>query len=57
MEDNVRGLHVARVIPGSPSDIVGLRTGDLVTSVNGENVNDLQAYYTPLSWFIVHGIV
>jgi len=48
LDGNARGLHVAQVIPGSPADIVGLRTGDLVTSVNGENVNDLQAYYRVL---------
>jgi S1-C subfamily serine protease len=48
IDSGARGLHVAQVIPGSPADIVGLRTGDLITSVNGENVNDLQAFFKAL---------
>jgi S1-C subfamily serine protease len=40
-----RGLHVAQVIQGSPADIVGLRSGDLITSVNGVAVADLAAYF------------
>jgi len=48
IDGNARGLHVAQVIPGSPADIIGLRTGDLITSVNGENVNDLQAFFRVL---------
>ena len=29
----------------SPADIIGLRQGDLINSINGENIKDLSAYY------------
>ncbi len=31
----VRGIKVARVYPGSPSDAAGLREGDVIHSLNG----------------------
>lgn len=46
--ENARGLVVAQVISGSPADIVGLRQGDLITAVNGENVNDIAAFFRAL---------
>jgi Do/DeqQ family serine protease len=48
LEGNVRGLYVSQVVSGSPADIVGLRQGDRVVSVNGENVGDLAAFYRVL---------
>jgi len=45
LDDDARGLHVAQVIQGSPADIIGLRNGDIITSVNGEPVNDLASYF------------
>ncbi|HCC36370.1 MAG TPA: serine protease [Treponema sp.] len=45
LDNDARGLYVAQVIEGSPSDIIGLRPGDLITSINGEDVRDLAAYY------------
>jgi S1-C subfamily serine protease len=39
------GLYVAQVISGSPSDIIGLRADDRITSINGEDVKDLAAFY------------
>jgi len=48
LNDDARGLHVAQVVEGSPADIIGLRTGDLITSVNGEDVNDLPSYFRVL---------
>jgi len=48
LNNNARGLFVAQVISGSPADIVGLRQGDRITSVNGETVNDISAFYKVL---------
>lgn len=48
LDRNARGLYVAQVEAGSPADIVGLRSGDLVTSVNGEAVSDLPSFYRVL---------
>ena len=46
--ENVRGLFVAQITPSSPADIVGLRQGDLIISINGENVNDIAAFFRVL---------
>ena len=48
LENNARGLYVAQVSSGTPADIVGLRMGDRIISVNGENVPDLTAFYRVL---------
>jgi len=48
LDSNARGLHVAQVIGGSPADIVGLRTGDLITSVNGVAVSDMPSFFRAL---------
>jgi len=48
LDDNAKGLFVAQVISGSPADIVGLRQGDFITSINGENVNDIAAFFRVL---------
>jgi S1-C subfamily serine protease len=45
LDKNARGLYVAQVIADSPSDIIGLRQGDRVTGINGEDVRDLAAFY------------
>ncbi|MCL2411350.1 MAG: trypsin-like peptidase domain-containing protein [Treponema sp.] len=46
LADSARpGLHVAQVIQGSPSDIVGLRQGDRITSINGEDITDITSFY------------
>ena len=42
------GLHIEQVIQGSPADIIGLRRGDVITSVNGIEVNDLLSYFRVL---------
>jgi len=46
--ENAKGLFVAQITSGSPADIVGLRQGDLITSVNGENVGDTSAFFKVL---------
>jgi Do/DeqQ family serine protease len=48
LNSNARGLFVAQVISGSPADIMGLRQGDRITSINGENINDIAAFYRVL---------
>ena len=45
LESDAEGLHVVQVIQGSPADIVGLRQGDRITSINGEEVNDILTYF------------
>jgi Do/DeqQ family serine protease len=45
---NARGLVVAQVTAGSPADIVGLRLGDRILSINGVNVADTAAFYRVL---------
>ncbi|MDR2543091.1 MAG: Do family serine endopeptidase [Treponema sp.] len=45
LSDNAIGLHVLQVLQGTPSDIVGLRQGDRIISVNGENITDIASFY------------
>jgi Do/DeqQ family serine protease len=45
LDKDAKGLCVVRVEDGSPADIIGMRQGDLVTALNGENVRDLRAFY------------
>jgi Do/DeqQ family serine protease len=48
IDSDARGLYVAQVIADSPSDVLGMRQGDLINAVNGEEVRDLRAYYRVL---------
>jgi serine protease Do len=41
-----RGALVARVIPGSPAQTAGLRTGDIITAVAGRPVDSREAFST-----------
>ena len=45
LDKNAKGLLVAQIIADSPADIVGLRQGDLITTINGEAVKDLAAFF------------
>jgi Do/DeqQ family serine protease len=45
LDKNARGLYVGQVIADSPASIVGLRQGDRITAVNGEEVKDLASFY------------
>ncbi|MDR1858986.1 MAG: Do family serine endopeptidase [Treponema sp.] len=45
---DARGLYVAQVLADSPSDIIGMRQGDLINSVNDEEVRDLRSFYRVL---------
>jgi len=48
LDNNARGLFVAQVVSGSPADIVGLRQGDRISSVNGAAVNNIAEFYRVL---------
>jgi len=48
LDNNARGLFVWQVVAQSPADVVGLRQGDRIVSVNGETVNDLSSFYKVL---------
>jgi Do/DeqQ family serine protease len=41
-----RGALVARIIPGSPAQAAGLRTGDIITAVAGRPVDSREAFST-----------
>ena len=45
LDKNAKGLYVGEVISESPAGIIGLKTGDFITSVNGEDVKDIASYY------------
>ncbi len=44
-----RGVIISAVDRGSPSDIGGLRSLDIVTAINGEDVRDLLSFYEIIS--------
>jgi Do/DeqQ family serine protease len=48
LDKNAKGLYVVDVTAGSPADIVGLRRGDRITAVNGENTGDIAAFFKTL---------
>jgi S1-C subfamily serine protease len=48
LNENSKGLLAAQIISGSPADIVGLRQGDLIKSVNGVDVNTVATFFTTL---------
>jgi Do/DeqQ family serine protease len=45
LDKDAKGLCVVRVESNSPADIIGMKQGDLVTALNGENVRDLRGFY------------
>jgi len=46
--DDPGGLQVAQIVRGSPADIIGLNAGDVITSVNGEEVTDMASFFRVL---------
>jgi len=48
LDSNAKGLFVVQVVSGSPADIIGIRQGDRINSVNGQAVNDTAAFYKAL---------
>ena len=45
VEANALGLEVADVFPGSPAEQGGLKAGDIILSVNRQQVSDLNRYH------------
>ena len=45
LSKDAKGLLVAQITAGSPADIIGLKQRDLLTSINGESIKDIAAYY------------
>ena len=41
---NIAGVIAAKLWPGSPSDIVGLRVGDIITRINDKSVHDADEF-------------
>ncbi|MCL2444464.1 MAG: Do family serine endopeptidase, partial [Treponema sp.] len=48
LDNNVNGIIASQIVSGSPADILGLRQGDRIISINGEAVNDIAAFYKVL---------
>jgi len=48
LDKDAKGLFVWQVISGSPSDIIGIKQGDRIISINGVAVNDIAAFYKVL---------
>jgi Do/DeqQ family serine protease len=48
LDSNARGLFAAQIVSGSPADVVGLRQGDRIVSINGHDVNDIASFYRVL---------
>jgi Do/DeqQ family serine protease len=47
-DKDTTGIVVIQITQGTPAEIIGLRQGDRIVSVNGENVNDLGSFYRVL---------
>ena len=45
LDRNANGLVVTQITLGSPADVMGLRQGDRIISVNGEAIIDIAAFY------------
>jgi len=48
LDANVRGLVAAQVNARSPADVIGLKQGDIITSINGVAVNDIASFFRVL---------
>ncbi len=48
---NARGVAVAQVEPNSPAEHAGLKVGDVITAVNGDAVEDVNAFRLQVAGF------
>ncbi|MBF0252729.1 MAG: sodium-translocating pyrophosphatase [Candidatus Omnitrophica bacterium] len=46
--DNINGVVVLSVIPGGIADQAGLKTGDVITGVNGVPISDISSLFTAI---------
>jgi serine protease Do len=44
LEPGTKGVLVGQVLPGSPAEKAGLKQGDVITSFDGEKVNDSSSF-------------
>jgi Do/DeqQ family serine protease len=45
LDRSAQGLFTYQVLADSPAEVIGLRRGDLITGINGEQVRNLQDFY------------
>jgi serine protease Do len=45
LDKNAKGLYTVQVLADTPADIIGLKEGDRITAINGEDIKDLASYY------------
>ena len=48
---NTRGVAVARVEPNSPAEKAGLKTGDVITAINGTPLEDVNTFRLQIAGF------
>jgi Do/DeqQ family serine protease len=48
LDKDAKGLVVVQVVDGSPANVIGIKSGDRITSVNGVTVADIAAFYKVL---------
>jgi serine protease Do len=48
---NVRGVAIANVEPNTPASKAGLKIGDVITAINGNNVDDVNAFRLQIAGF------
>jgi Do/DeqQ family serine protease len=48
IDKSAQGLYAAQILPQTPSMIIGLQQGDIITGVNGEAVRNLGSFYKAL---------
>ena len=45
LDKDAKGVYVSEVVSDSPAGIIGLKSGDLLTTLNGEAIKDIASYY------------
>ncbi len=48
LEDDVQGVFVAEVYPKTTMQVAGLQSGDIITGINGEDVESMQDFYAAI---------
>jgi len=48
IDKDAKGICVFQVIDGSPANIIGLKQGDIIISINGEKVGNIASFYKVL---------
>jgi serine protease Do len=48
---NAHGVAIAQVTPGSPAEKAGLKVGDVITGINGNSIDDVNAFRFQVAGF------